>query len=285
MKTYRLSIILSVLCPAFTGYAKKKEFPRAEIRVGYTYHETFVRGSDGIIERNLPFVLLANNTYSKFYCPLTEYKDSMNSTPSGRAISTQLLHEAINRYIDTQDRSAMNNVVYKTQLYVFKSIPDNEYTVYDYIGMPGHFYYKKPLENIEWNVGDSVRQILGYECIMATADYHGRQWTAWFSPDIPVQDGPWKLCGLPGLILEATESTNQYYFIADGIEVSNQAIVPIYDKKKYDKITRKEMLRHKRNATDHSSAMMSAELGINAGPDHIRNEEEAKIDFLETDYH
>ncbi|MBD5356784.1 MAG: GLPGLI family protein [Bacteroides sp.] len=48
---------------------------------------------------------------------------------------------------------------------------------------------------------DTTAFILGYECIMAEIDYHGHHWQAWFSPDIPVNDGPWKVCGLSGLIL------------------------------------------------------------------------------------
>ena len=55
-----------------------------------------------------------------------------------------------------------------------------------------------------WETGDSTKNILGYECIQAQTDYHGRHWTVWFTPEIPVHDGPWKFRGLPGLILEAT---------------------------------------------------------------------------------
>lgn len=57
-------------------------------------------------------------------------------------------------------------------------------------------------------IADSTKNILGYDCVMATAHYHGRDWTAWFTPDIPLPEGPWKLTGLPGLILEASESTD-----------------------------------------------------------------------------
>lgn len=66
---------------------KKKEYPRAEIKVGYNYHETFVRGSEGIVQRDIPFVLLASKEQAKFYNTKTEYKDSLESTPQGRAIS------------------------------------------------------------------------------------------------------------------------------------------------------------------------------------------------------
>ncbi|MDE5969330.1 MAG: GLPGLI family protein [Muribaculaceae bacterium] len=54
---------------------------------------------------------------------------------------------------------------------------------------------KKP----EWEIADETRDILGYQCFKATTDYRGRQWTAWFTPKIPMQDGPWKFCGLPVL--------------------------------------------------------------------------------------
>lgn len=277
-----LLIILSFA--VLTCGAKKKENPRSEIKVGYNYHEKFVRGSGGIIERDIPFVLLANNAESKFYCPSTEYKDSLESTPSGKAKSRQIFNEAVRRYTETNDRSAMDGVTYKTQLYVFKSKPRNLYTVYDYANL-GNYCYEEPLDEIDWCITDSTKSILGYECILATADYHGRKWNAWFTPEIPVQDGPWKLCGLPGLILEAQETTGQHYFTAEGIEVSNSEINPIYDPKKYDKIKRLDFLRLKRDAEDHGNSQITARMGLDLGPDHIRNEEEKKIDYLETDYH
>ena len=186
---------------------KKEEYPRAEIKVGYIYHETFVRGSDGIIKRDIPFILLASKEHSKFYNVKTEFKDSLESTPQGRAISHQVLKDALKRYTETKDESAMKSVVYQTFLYIFRSADDNQMTVYDKAGSLEHGYYTEPLGEIVWEISDSTKIVLGYDCVMATANYHGRDWTAWFTPDIPLQEGPWKLCGLPGLILAANEST------------------------------------------------------------------------------
>ena len=284
----RQSIIVTIilLLTIFDLSAKKtKEYPRAEIKVGYTYHETFVRGSDGIVKRDIPFILLANKEQSKFYNAKTEFKDSLKSTPQGRAVEKQLFNDAVKRYSETRDESAMNAVVYQTFLYIFRSKSDNRMTVYDKAGSLEYGVYTEPLGEIQWEITDSAKTVLGYECVMATANYHGRDWTVWFAPDIPLQEGPWKICGLPGLILEASESTGQHSFVATGLEASNQAIVPIYPYQQYDKMSRIEMLRQLRNYRDHGRAIDAAATGLNLGPDHIRTGEEVNIDFLETDYH
>lgn len=284
----RQSIIITIIA-FFTmldlSAKKKAEYPRAEIKVGYTYHETFVRGSDGIIKRDIPFVLLANKEQAKFYSPKTEYMDSLESTPQGRAISKQLRNDAIKRYSETKDESTMKSVVYQAFLYIFRSISDNQMTVYDKAGSLEFGVYTEPLGEIQWEISDSTKTVLGYNCVMATANYHGRDWTAWFAPDIPLQEGPWKLTGLPGLILEASESTGQHSFEVTGLEASNKEIVPIYPYQQYDKMSRIEMLRQLRNYRDHGRAIDAASTGLNLGPDHIRTGEEVNIDFLETDYH
>lgn len=284
----RLSLIITIIAffAMFEVQAKKKEeYPRAEIKVGYTYHETFVRGSDGIIKRDIPFILLASKEHSKFYNVKTEFKDSLESTPQGRAISHQLLKDALKRYTETKDESAMNSLVYQTSLYIFRSAADNQMTVYDKAGSLEHGYYTEPLGDIVWEISDSTKTVLGYDCVMATANYHGRDWTAWFTPDIPLQEGPWKLTGLPGLILEASESTGQHSFVATGLEASYQEMMPIYPFRQYDKMSREEMLRQLANYRDHHNAIDGAATGIQFGTDHIRTGEEVNIDFLETDYH
>ena len=127
---------------------------------------------------------------------------------------------------------------------------------------------------------------------MAETDYHGRHWTVWFTPEIPHQDGPWKLCGLPGLILEATDSTDQHSFIATGVENSNQEIYPIYEPRKYDKMKRIDMLKtysdYQKNAGATSRILiMDTPDGskVNMDAPKQRKANSQNIDFLETDYH
>jgi len=60
------------------------------------------------------------------------------------------------------------------------------------------------LEKPKWTIlSDSTKQIENYTCQMAKGFVRGRNYTVWFTPDIPVLAGPWKLWGLPGLIMSA----------------------------------------------------------------------------------
>lgn len=90
-------------------------------------------------------------------------------------------------------------------------------------------------------VPDSSTVILGYRCSLATATYKGRTWYAWYAEDIPFDAGPWKLGGLPGLILRAYDAPRHYVFDAVGMsEVAPTA--PIYYKGgKYEAVSRKQL--------------------------------------------
>lgn len=288
MKTNRIITILVLVCVALGASAKKKEpdYPRAEIKVAYNYHEKFMRGEDGVVERDVPMMLLANREGSKFYCPDTEYKDSLESTPSGRAKSKEILHAAIREYSSGKNIDAMDAISYKTFMYIFKDVAASAMTVYDKAGLTDYGCYTEPLNGLEWIIGDSIKEVLGYECQTAEADYHGRHWTVWFSSDIPLQDGPWKLSGLPGLILEASEPSGQHHFIATGIETTDMQIVPIYPTNDYERMSRQELLRGRRNSLENGMSIFRAQTGYDLGvSDAPVTEESRKYDFLETDYH
>jgi len=65
---------------------------------------------------------------------------------------------------------------------------------------------KKP----EWKILPEKQKIGEYNAQKATTKYGGREWTAWFSTDLPFQDGPYKFYGLPGLIVKIEDKTGSH---------------------------------------------------------------------------
>mgnify|MGYP005746681133 FL=1 len=75
-------------------------------------------------------------------------------------------------------------------------------------------YYTEPIPNFDWEMLDGDSIICDYPCKKAQTTFRGRTWIVWYSEDLPYNDGPWKLCGLPGLILKATDVNKDFSFTA-----------------------------------------------------------------------
>ena len=67
------------------------------------------------------------------------------------------------------------------------------------------YLVKDAMDLIPWKLSKDTKKIQNIECFSAQAEYRGRVWTAWYAPSIPISSGPWKLYGLPGMILEAED--------------------------------------------------------------------------------
>lgn len=72
------------------------------------------------------------------------------------------------------------------------------------------YLYEEPMINFNWKITNERKEILTYSCVKATMAFRGRIFEAWFAPLIPINDEPYKFCGLPGLILEIKDSTGDY---------------------------------------------------------------------------
>lgn len=81
--------------------------------------------------------------------------------------------------------------------YLFRSISVDQYKIQE---------DKKP----EWKILPDKQKIGEYNAQKATTSFGGREWTAWFSTDIPFQDGPYKFYGLPGLIVKIEDNTGSH---------------------------------------------------------------------------
>ena len=79
------------------------------------------------------------------------------------------------------------------------------------------FECEEIIEPIEWKYIDGDSVILGHDCLKAEGMFRGHKWTVWFTPDVPMEYGPWKLRGLPGLILYAEHDSG--FFKYEAIEL------------------------------------------------------------------
>jgi len=123
---------------------------------------------------------------------------------------------------------------------LYKNYPVQGKTLYlDVISLDS-YQCEETVETPDWQlVPDSTKEILGYQCQMATTRFKGRQWTVWYTEDIPLDEGPWKLRGLPGLVLSAYDAKRQYVFEGAGLEqVSTDQPVVIVEEKR-EKISQK----------------------------------------------
>jgi GLPGLI family protein len=82
----------------------------------------------------------------------------------------------------------------------------------------GSFLVTEALPVIKWQIASDTASFGGLHCQKATCHFKGRDYTAWFCPDLPVSLGPWKLTGLPGVIVEAYDATGDVRFTFDGVE-------------------------------------------------------------------
>lgn len=110
---------------------------------------------------------------------------------------------------------------------VYKNYPANKNTiVYRAFLSAPIFKYEEPASEIDWELLPERKILLGYNCQKATGTFRGRTYTAWFTPDIPLREGPYKFGGLPGLILEISDTKDHYVFNCIGIQ-KVQDIIPI----------------------------------------------------------
>lgn len=117
-------------------------------------------------------------------------------TPNEEKVIYELLHEqGQSVFYDKVQKQKGDDIFYKDfikQAITFKSILfNNTFNVIDSLNI------------FNWVISNDTMTILGKKCFSAKCNFRGRKYIAYFCPEIPINDGPWKLNGLPGLILYA----------------------------------------------------------------------------------
>jgi len=108
--------------------------------------------------------------------------------------------------------------------------------------MQDRFYYIQDKNLFNWSISEETKQIKGYNVQKATTSFTGRDYIAWFSPEIPIAEGPYKFNGLPGLILEVSDADNDYVFEFIGLEKKTPKLPFKINLKQYVKTEKEELL-------------------------------------------
>ena len=222
--------------------------------------------------------LRAGNKASAMYSAERKKVDSITERDASLFLRIMMDNERFREFADKNQFMA-----------IFKMKPEGKIINHDFFDSSS-WKYEEPLDTPRWEITDSVMVIDGINCVKATADYRGREWTAWFAPEIPFNEGPWKLWGLPGLIVRAYDSKGHYRFDAKSISVMPRGYVDYFDYSARSRLKTKRIraLKTKRNALQVSIADQMRQTQI---PKEIIDKvnvpktlEHRNYDFEETDY-
>ena len=127
---------------------------------------------------------------------------------------------------------------------IYRNLEQGKFTTYSTV-MGTHYLITEDISIPDWTIyEDSTLTVLGMECKKATTNFRGRYWEVWYTEDIPISQGPWKLCGLPGMILKANCPK---FMLIEAISIKNKNLDPVtfynYLNYKYAPIDRMEYLK------------------------------------------
>lgn len=192
---------------------------------------------------------------------------SQSVTPAGEATYQQIslwdtektskllftANESIYYYGRTADGSELNNKVKKDDSHYeidlgdregwtyYKNIKNDEVISRDNIWTK-FFIVKETLPILNWKIGTATKKIGNYDCQKAECTFRGRDFEAWFAASVPVSLGPWKLWGLPGLIIEAYDTNREFKFILTTLDIPAKTTVKINPPTDGKLVTHKEFL-------------------------------------------
>ena len=269
--TCRIKIVCCLLLFALSAMGQKQKAMRITYKVVYTYSTDLAPRHDvSYLDIQADGV---SCFYSHYFVKSQEIQDSINRRAS---VSIDMMSKAIAPYDEGQPN------------FVYKHIPsEGKLTFATY--HVDWFKYSEPIPAFQWKIEGKDSVIAGYHCQAATTSLRGRRWRAWFTLDIPVSDGPWKLCGLPGLILRATDE--QGYFDFDCTGVASIEIPPIeLAKNSYVSCTPEEAFKMEQERRENPLAFLNRQFGgqqqfpdeLVRKADRSNNEEEkAKFTYIE----
>ncbi|MDR2120592.1 MAG: GLPGLI family protein [Tannerella sp.] len=214
-------------------------------------------------------MLKAGARSSVFYSYAKYLTDSVIEADKASGASVDVIVEHINKY-----RSRIN---YK----IYKNYPNGKTTTLEHLAI-NRFRCEENNDVPRWELFPDTATLLGYTCRKAVCRFKGRDYEAWFTEDIPRSEGPWKLQGLPGLILKAQDARREYVFECVALIQGKPGDSIAFGASGHEPISRKDLNRlFERYAADPAGYIASAAPNVKV---QIRNKEGEAISPKNTPY-
>ncbi len=180
------------------------------------------------------------------------------------------LQDQVSDWIKTSDmskpmKSGYDNRHQVPTIEIFKKLDDN--TSYKKESLLFKDYVvEDDIPKIQWKITSETKLFGEVKGQKAEGSFGGRIYTAWFAPQFPFRAGPWKLSGLPGIILEVSDEKKQvgFYFTSfERLKNENQILIAL--PKKYFKTNEAQFEKLKTLSKEDPIAFvtsMNAQLGL-----------------------
>lgn len=132
-------------------------------------------------------------TFSFFYSAQKSLYEMISSQKS-KIDTSQIFHNGLK--LETYNAVTLADVDI-----TYKNLKNNQ-IIKEYNIRNSDFSAKDKLTDYEWTITNETAVINGYKCKKATTKKAFVPTTAWFTEEIPINDGPFEFWGLPGLIIK-----------------------------------------------------------------------------------
>jgi GLPGLI family protein len=202
-------------------------------------------------------MLKAGSKSSVFYSYARYLTDSVVEADKASGAPIDLIMEHAKQY--------QSHISYK----IYKNYPAGKVTTLEQLVM-SRFRCEEKNDAPQWELLPDTMTILTYLCRKAVCRFKGRDYEAWFAPDIPRSEGPWKLYGLPGLILKAQDARKEYVFECTGLVQGKPGDAIMFGASGHEPVSRKSLNQmFERYAADPIGYISSSTPNMTV---HIRNE-------------
>jgi len=173
--------------------------------------------------------LINAQTYRYFY--ELDYKSDSLQTSSEKKVMVLDINPENVKYYDYSflQKDSLNIVSNSQNTSWTKQIPItrkvNSFENMNFLAVGFDFFKYTTIDKIDWKIEKETRKVGNFDVQKATANFGRRQWIAWFTREIPFNEGPYKFRGLPGLIVEIEDTKSQYKFRL----IKSQNLIKTYD--------------------------------------------------------